>query len=105
MRTQADRIHFAFPLPVQPRFDQIRGEDVTLRQEFVIRFQFIQSFSQRTRGLLRLGQFFRTHFIDVAVERFARIEAALAAEGRRPEDSTLEEMDALWDAAKAAERG
>ncbi|KGJ17801.1 nucleoside triphosphate hydrolase [Paracoccus sanguinis] len=36
--------------------------------------------------------------------RFAAIEAALAAEGRRPEDSTLAEMDALWDAAKAAER-
>ena len=36
--------------------------------------------------------------------RFAAIEAALAARGRRPEDSTLEEMDALWNAAKAAER-
>ncbi len=37
--------------------------------------------------------------------RFAAIEAALAARGRRPEDSTLDEMDALWNAAKAAERG
>ena len=36
--------------------------------------------------------------------RFAAIEAALAADGRRPEDSTLAEMDALWDAAKAVER-
>ncbi|MDM7256123.1 MAG: nucleoside triphosphate pyrophosphohydrolase [Paracoccus sp. (in: a-proteobacteria)] len=36
--------------------------------------------------------------------RFAAIEAALAAQDRRPEDSTLAEMDALWDAAKAAER-
>lgn len=36
--------------------------------------------------------------------RFAAIEAALCAQGRRPEDSTLAEMDALWDAAKAAER-
>ena len=35
--------------------------------------------------------------------RFKSIEAALAKEGSRPEDSTLEEMDALWDAAKAAE--
>ena len=33
------------------------------------------------------------------------IEAALAADGKRPEDSDLAEMDALWDAAKAAERG
>ncbi len=36
--------------------------------------------------------------------RFRAIEAALRAEGRGPEQSTLEEMDALWDAAKAAER-
>ncbi|QIR84497.1 nucleoside triphosphate pyrophosphohydrolase [Paracoccus sp. AK26] len=36
--------------------------------------------------------------------RFRAIEAALAAEGRRPEDSDLAEMDRLWDQAKAAER-
>lgn len=34
--------------------------------------------------------------------RFAHIEAALAQDGKRPEDSDLQEMDALWDAAKAA---
>ena len=36
--------------------------------------------------------------------RFGAVEASLAARGKRPEDSTLEEMDALWDAAKAAEK-
>lgn len=36
--------------------------------------------------------------------RFRAIEAALAATGRRPEDSDLAEMDALWNAAKAAEK-
>ena len=36
--------------------------------------------------------------------RFESIEAALAATGRTPKDSTLEEMDTLWDAAKAAEK-
>jgi ATP diphosphatase len=35
--------------------------------------------------------------------RFGFIEDALAARGRSPTQSTLEEMDALWDAAKAAE--
>lgn len=35
--------------------------------------------------------------------RFGQIEARLAAQGRRPEDATLAEMDALWDAAKAEE--
>jgi MazG family protein len=37
------------------------------------------------------------------VRRFRSIEAALHAEGRTPEDATLEEMDQLWDEAKAAE--
>jgi ATP diphosphatase len=36
--------------------------------------------------------------------RFASIEKALAALGKTPKDATLEEMDALWDAAKAAEK-
>ncbi|MEL6991980.1 MAG: nucleoside triphosphate pyrophosphohydrolase [Pseudomonadota bacterium] len=36
--------------------------------------------------------------------RFKSIEAALAAKGRRPEQSNLEEMDHLWDAAKAEEK-
>ncbi|MFD1701732.1 nucleoside triphosphate pyrophosphohydrolase [Methylopila henanensis] len=36
--------------------------------------------------------------------RFRAIEAALAAQGRTPADSDLDEMDALWNAAKAAER-
>ncbi|MEL6646482.1 MAG: nucleoside triphosphate pyrophosphohydrolase [Pseudomonadota bacterium] len=35
--------------------------------------------------------------------RFQSIEAALAQDGRRPEQSSLEEMDRLWDAAKDAE--
>ena len=35
--------------------------------------------------------------------RFRYIEAALAADGRSPVQSTLEEMDALWDEAKATE--
>ena len=36
--------------------------------------------------------------------RFAHIEAALAAQGRSPAQSSLEEMDRLWDAAKAIEK-
>jgi len=36
--------------------------------------------------------------------RFRNIEQALAKDGRTPEGATLEEMDQLWDEAKAAER-
>jgi ATP diphosphatase len=36
--------------------------------------------------------------------RFAAIERALAAKGKTPRESTLAEMDLLWDQAKAEER-
>ena len=36
--------------------------------------------------------------------RFGGVEAALRAEGRKPEQSNLAEMDALWDAMKRAEK-
>ena len=39
------------------------------------------------------------------IRRFGFIEAELARDGRTPEQSNLAEMDALWDAAKAAEKG
>ena len=37
--------------------------------------------------------------------RFRAIEDALRARGRRPEDASLDEMEALWQRAKTAERG
>jgi ATP diphosphatase len=39
------------------------------------------------------------------IRRFRHIEARLAERGSSPEQSTLAEMDALWDEAKAMERG
>lgn len=39
------------------------------------------------------------------VRRFRGVEARLAAKGKRPEDSDLAEMDALWNAVKAEEKG
>ena len=38
------------------------------------------------------------------IRRFEGIETRLATEGRRPEDSTLQEMDKLWDLVKADEK-
>jgi ATP diphosphatase len=42
---------------------------------------------------------------DKFTRRFAYIEQRLAAMGKTPEQSSLEEMDALWDEAKAREKG
>jgi tetrapyrrole methylase family protein/MazG family protein len=37
--------------------------------------------------------------------RFRHVEDGLRKDGRKPADATLEEMDRLWDEAKALERG
>jgi ATP diphosphatase len=37
--------------------------------------------------------------------RFGAVECSLGTAGRRPQDATLAEMDALWDEAKAVEPG
>jgi nucleoside triphosphate diphosphatase len=37
------------------------------------------------------------------IRRFQAIEAALAEQGRTPEQSSLAEMDALWDQVKSRE--
>lgn len=42
---------------------------------------------------------------DKFARRFGAVESALRAAGKRPEDATLAEMDAAWDAAKRTERG
>ncbi|KIN61255.1 MazG family protein [Sulfitobacter noctilucae] len=39
------------------------------------------------------------------IRRFSGVETRLAAMGKTPTDSDLAEMDALWDAVKADERG
>jgi len=39
------------------------------------------------------------------IRRFGRIEELLTADGRSPAQSTLAEMDRLWDRAKAEEQG
>jgi tetrapyrrole methylase family protein / MazG family protein len=45
------------------------------------------------------------HAVDKFIARFSHIEVKLRALGKRPAQSSLEEMDRLWDEAKAAERG
>ena len=36
--------------------------------------------------------------------RFRHIEARLREQGRTPDDASLEEMETLWDEAKAADK-
>lgn len=56
----------------------------------------------RLRGVVPETALRRT--VDKFARRFRAVEAGLAERGAAAATATLEEMDALWDAAKAAER-
>ncbi len=45
------------------------------------------------------------HTNDKFTRRFAHVEDRLARRGKTPQQADLDEMDALWNEAKAAERG
>ena len=56
----------------------------------------------RMKGVVPENALRRT--VGTFSRRFAHVEASLEGEGRTPEAATLDEMDALWDEAKALER-
>lgn len=56
----------------------------------------------RMRGVVPENALRRT--VGTFTRRFQYVEAALVAENRQPDGASLEEMDALWDEAKAAGR-
>ncbi|MEM6286578.1 MAG: nucleoside triphosphate pyrophosphohydrolase [Bacteroidota bacterium] len=56
----------------------------------------------RLRGVVPETALRRT--VRTFSSRFRHVEAGLAARGTAPEAATLDEMDALWEDAKAAER-
>ncbi|MEO0558290.1 MAG: nucleoside triphosphate pyrophosphohydrolase [Bacteroidota bacterium] len=56
----------------------------------------------RLKGIVAENALRRT--LGKFTRRFQAVEAELAGQGRTPADASLDEMDALWDAAKAAER-
>ena len=56
----------------------------------------------RLRGVVAESALRRT--LAKFTRRFQHVEAGLAAEGRTPADADLDEMDALWEAAKTLEQ-
>ncbi len=55
VRTQTNRVDFVFYLVVDPGFDQVLGENASLKQELVILGEGIQSLDQRSRDRWQTG--------------------------------------------------
>ena len=113
LQNRAARVGFDWPNLV-PVLDKLREELVEIEHEItqggqpdrledeVGDFLFVVANVARHLGIDPEAALRRTN--GKFERRFKRIEELLAAEGKTPSESTLEEMDALWDQAKAEEK-
>jgi MazG family protein len=115
LQNRAARVGFDWP-DIAPVFDKINEEIGELRSELAADPSDLNRLEDELGDVLFILANLARHLkVDPEAalrrtnakfeRRFQRIEALLAARGKRPEDSDLAEMDALWDQAKAEERG
>lgn len=115
LQNKAARVGFDWP-DVLPVIAKIREEFVELEAEVAV--ASARANDEKVQAefgdlLFALANFGRHLGIDPEgalrsgnakfVRRFSRIEAMLESSGKRPEECDLEELDRLWDRAKAEE--
>jgi len=113
LQARAARVGFDWP-DAEPVFDKIAEELAELRAEWragAPSGRFADELGDLLFACVNLA---RRAGVDAEAalragnekfaRRFRRIEALLAEAGRTPGESTLSEMDALWERAKAEER-
>jgi MazG family protein len=113
LQKRAARVGFDWPM-VAPVLGKIEEEIAELRAELAAPAE-VDRLSEELGDLLFATVNLARHLeIDAEAAlrasnakfecRFGRVEEALSARGRRLEDASLDEMEALWQEAKAAER-
>jgi len=112
LQDRAARVGFDWP-GAEPVLDKIAEEIAELRQARDLRAPGAveEEYGDLLFAMANLARHLRIDpeaALRAANAKFARrfgaVERALADTGRRPEQSTLAEMDALWTAAKRSER-
>lgn len=112
LQGKAARAGFDWP-GIEPVFDKLAEETAELRAE-IDRGDAARIFEEMGDLLFVYANLARHLGVDPEaalratndkfVRRFRYVEQGLREAGKRPEDSTLEEMDRLWDKAKAEEK-
>jgi ATP diphosphatase len=112
LQKRAARVGFDWP-NIAPVFDKIREELAELEHEVDVKAAKARLTDELGDILFALANLARWLGIDAESalrstnakfeRRFKRIEARLAERGRAPVQSSLEEMDRLWDEAKGEE--
>ena len=113
LQTRAARVGFDWPGPAEV-LDKIREEAAELAEarEGADQGHVTEEFGDLLFVMANLARHLKIDPEEALraanakfTRRFARIEDSLAETGRTPADSDLAEMDALWNQAKADERG
>src|SRR5690606_16112515 len=73
VRAQADRVDLVLALVVDPRPDQVLGEDVALGEIGMVRLQRLQHIRQRGRELGDVLELLRGQLVEVLVHRLRRL--------------------------------
>jgi len=113
MATKVSRVGFDWP-GAEEALGKLEEEAGELREALAGRASFPDRVAEETGDLLfaavnvaRLAGQDPESALKAANRKFRRrfrhVEERLRAEGRKPADATLAEMDALWDEAKASE--
>lgn len=113
LNKRCDRYGFGWPEPIQ-MLDKIEEEINELRTEIVGQAPKARLTDELGDLLFACANLARKLDLDPEAtlrqandkfeRRFRRVEALLLERGRTPAESTLEEMDSLWDDVKAEER-
>ena len=74
MRNQRERLQLVLTLVVNPRLNQVLGEDAALEQEVVVSLQSRQSLLQVSRSLLDVLSLFSGQLVQVLVDRCRRLD-------------------------------
>ena len=69
MRTKPDRVHLGRTLEVDPRLDQVGGEDTTLEQVVVVNLECFEHLRQRSRHLRHVRGLIRRQLHDAHVNQ------------------------------------
>lgn len=114
LQDKAAKVGFDWP-DMEPVFEKVREEIEELEDatnlENPSRRKIAEEFGDLLFVMANLARHMRIDPEDALrhanakfVRRFGAIEKRLAAEGRSPDESTLEEMDSLWDEIKREEQ-
>ena len=96
-KEEIDELKAAVEAPDEPRSDRTKRAGEEFGDLLFVMANIARHLGVDPEGALRDAN-------AKFVRRFGHVEDALARHGRKAEDATLEEMDRLWDEAKASER-